>query len=172
MTDSLDVPETAAAEEDGRRDFDFLIGTWRVGNRKLANPLDPGGEWLEFTSRSETSLVHAGLGNVERYVAPAMPGRGHYEGLAVRLFDPVSRTWRIWWASTVRPGFLEIPMVGRFVNGHGVFDCDDVIEGKAIKIRFDWTSTPPASARWQQAFSTDGGVSWVPNWVMDFTRDE
>jgi hypothetical protein len=37
-------------------------------------------------------------------------------------------------------------------------------------VRFLWTDITPASARWQQAFSEDGGASWETNWVMEFER--
>lgn len=28
------------------------------------------------------------------------------------------------------------------------------------------------SARWEQAFSSDGGITWETNWTMDFSRVE
>ncbi len=28
------------------------------------------------------------------------------------------------------------------------------------------------TARWEQAFSTDGGATWETNWTMDMTRIE
>jgi hypothetical protein len=33
-----------------------------------------------------------------------------------------------------------------------------------------WTSAGPDAARWEQAFSADGGKTWETNWIMDFTR--
>ena len=30
--------------------------------------------------------------------------------------------------------------------------------------------TPGTAARWEQAFSADGGATWEVNWVMEFTR--
>ncbi len=35
---SLTSPQ---ASTDGRRDFDFLVGGWRLRNRRLVDPLDP-----------------------------------------------------------------------------------------------------------------------------------
>jgi hypothetical protein len=37
-------------------------------------------------------------------------------------------------------------------------------------MRFIWSRIGPTSARWEQAFSADGGASWEMNWIMDFTR--
>ncbi len=157
---------------DGRHDFDFLFGEWRVANRKRANPLAEGDvEWLHFESRAETCPIFGGLGNVDTYSAPAFPGRGAFEGFALRLFQVDTGLWRIWWTSTVSGGLLDPPLVGRFVDGHGRFEGDDVIEGRPLRVRFDWKDITPSSARWEQAFSFDGGVSFETNWSMELTRE-
>ena len=159
------------APVDGRTDFDFLFGRWTIHNRKLADVLDPDcTEWVEFPARGEARPILAGLGNIDSFIAADVAGTGPYEGMTLRLFDPQAGVWRIWWASTRQPGHLDVPMEGRFVDGHGVFHCDDVLNGQPVKVRFDWTPGD-VSARWEQAFSYDGGQTWRPNWVMVFTRD-
>jgi hypothetical protein len=47
---------------------------------------------------------------------------------------------------------------------HG--QCQDVIKDIPVVVQFRWTTAPH---RWEQAFSFDEGVTWVDNWVMDFT---
>lgn len=42
---------------DGSRDFDFLIGTWRVANRRLAKALAESTDWEEFPGTSDFSGV-------------------------------------------------------------------------------------------------------------------
>jgi hypothetical protein len=37
-------------------------------------------------------------------------------------------------------------------------------------VRFVWSGCSDTAARWEQAFSVDGGQTWVTNWIMEFTR--
>jgi hypothetical protein len=59
---------------------------------------------------------------------------------------------------------------GSFDGKHGQFLGDDMVDGRTIKVRFDWENISPTSSRWSQAFSADDGETWETNWVMDFTR--
>jgi hypothetical protein len=156
---------------DGRRDFDFLAGSWRVANRKLRDPA-PGApaEWIEFESGVESRPILGGLGNVDTYYVADFPDRGDYHGFALRLFDPRSCLWRIWWASSIGGGELDPPLSGKFTDGEGKFEGDDHLAGVPIKVRFKWSDITNTSARWQQSFSFDGGTTFAANWVMEFSR--
>jgi hypothetical protein len=133
-------------------DFDFLPGTWHVANRRLTNMLDPAcDEWEEFEATSEARAMLGGIGNVDHYRTDG------YEGFSLRLYEPEEDVWRIWWSSTARPGRLR-------------FECDDVLEGVPIRMRFDWSDITADSARWEQSFSFDGGATYKPNWVMELSR--
>jgi len=37
-------------------------------------------------------------------------------------------------------------------------------------VRYIWSDITPNSAKWQQAFSDDGGKTWEAKWVMEFHR--
>jgi hypothetical protein len=168
-----EYPQVSAAPiRDGRHDFDFLIGSWRVENQRRKDPLDAMSPWDQFVSGSQARSILGGRGIVETYLAPAFPGRGSYEGMALALHESDVDVWRIWWASTAQPGYLDTPVVGRFAAGHGRFECEDVLDGRRITVRHDWTNQSVASARWEQAFSFDGGMSWDTNWTMQFTRED
>ena len=143
----------------GATDFDFLPGRWEVRNRRLV-----GDRWEEFDAISEAEAMLGGLGNVDHFHAPG------YEGFSLRLYDPERDVWRIWWSSTARPGRLDPPVEGRFENGRGRFEADDVLDGVPLRMRFDWTELTGDSARWDQAFSFDGGKTWEPNWTMWLRR--
>jgi hypothetical protein len=152
-------------------DFDFLYGQWHVQNRKLANTLDPScTEWVEFEATQEASPILGGIGNID-FMKTTLPGGEYFEGMSLRLYDPSENVWRIYWSSTGRPGVLEPPVIGSFVDGVGIFVGDDVLDGQPAKVRFTWDLITGASARWSQAFSFDDGQTWGPeNWTMTFTR--
>jgi hypothetical protein len=157
---------------DGRHDFDFLFGAWQISNRKRVNMLVPGDdEWVEFDATSEARPIVGGLGNIDTYHAPELPGKPGFEGFTLRLFEPKTGLWRIWWASSYGSGHLDEPVVGRFEDdGVGRFECDDILDGVHVRVRYEWTVVDEDRLKWEQAFSFDGRRTWDSNWVMDSTR--
>ena len=83
----------------------------------------------------------------------------HIEGLSLRLYNPQSRQWNIYWANS-KDGSLGTPMVGEFKNGRGEFFDQEIFQGKAIYVRFIFSDITPASFRLEQSFSADGGKTW------------
>ena len=67
-------------------------------------------------------------------------------------------------------GPLQAPNVGRFENGVGAFYADFSDNGKAIRSRLQWSDMTATSARWEQAYSYDGGKTWETNWIMLWER--
>jgi len=151
---------------DGRHDFDFLHGDWCVHNRRLRARLAGSDTWDDFDSRVNCQPVLGGLGNVETHDTA---WNGGYTGLALRLYDSAARRWAIHWANG-RDGVLEPAVFGGFVGDTGLFFGDDVHDGTSVRVRFTWTRTDADHARWEQAFSADGGASWETNWTMAFER--
>jgi hypothetical protein len=157
-------------QDNGREAFDFIFGRWMVRNRKLVDVADPGCEdGVEFEASSEAFPVLGGYGHVE-HLRRGPPCGDSFEGFTLRLFEPTTQTWKIWWSSTRAPGTLDPPLEGRFEADHGVFECEDEIAGRSVVDRFEWLTANPEAPRWQQSFSYDGGQSWKLNWVMDLRR--
>ena len=163
----------ATGGADGRGDFDFIFGRWRVQNRKLADVTDPAcTQWVTFGAVSQAEPIFGGLGHMDRIWAEAPPGGKPFEAFTLRQFDPGARVWRIWWAASNRPGHLDPPVQGCWTGGVGRFFCEDTLNGHQVRVRFEWTNPTLSTARWEQAFSYDSGVSWSVNWIMELTRAE
>lgn len=149
-------------------DFDFLQGRWRVSHRRLKERLTGCTEWETFRGYSSGQRLMGGLGNVDDNVVE-LPA-GTYRATSLRCYDPAQQTWSIWWLDARFPGQIDVPVVGRFVDGVGTFLASDTLRGQPIVVRFQWTGTNTPTPRWEQAFSADGGATWETNWEMDFSR--
>lgn len=146
-------------------DFDFLVGTWDVHNRRLPRWFADSSEWDEFPATSWCWSMFGGAANTDEINFPTRD----FTGLTLRLYDPVREVWSLNWVNS-RDGLLTPPVVGRFTGGRGEFYGDDLHDGIPIRIRFIWSKITPTSARWEQACSIDSAQTWEDNWVMDFTR--
>lgn len=152
------------ADQSGIHDFDFLMGRWSVKSRRLTERLAGCAEWLEFDASLIAWPLLDGYANGDAFRADWGDG---LVGTTLRLFDPKTGLWSIWWAGKNNP-VLDSPVVGRFDGDRGVFEAEDVFNGRPILVRFIWTRGE--RPRWEQAFSEDGGRSWETNWIMDYTR--
>jgi hypothetical protein len=160
--------EIAQPGTQGAQDFDFLMGSWRVRNRRLRERLKGSTEWEEFEASSIARPLLGGLGNEDELRTDFWPG---FIGMTVRFFNPETKQWAIYWADN-RRGVLEPPVFGSFAGDTGLFSGDDTFEGRPIRVRFMWRHDGTRTASWEQAFSTDRGETWETNWVMDMTRIE
>jgi hypothetical protein len=146
-----------------KNDFDFLKGKWKVKNRKLNTRLNNCTEWLEFEAEGEMRIILNGIGNIDNFHA-TFDGKP-FEGMTLRLFNPVTRLWSIYWADSDM-GILDTPVVGSFENGVGYFFAKDIFQEKEIVFVFQWDATDPGKPIWSQAFSHDHGKTWEWNWYM------
>lgn len=170
MIDGMETQRPAATARDGRQDFDFLMGSWRVYNTRTPLAGGPAAS-LEFATGCEARPLLAGLGNIDSIVFTGDPGRPDlepWEGGTVRLFDPAADLWRIYWMSTRSPGRFDAPMVGRFHEGVGTFYGEDVDGDRVARVRFTWTVEGDLGPRWEQAWRFDDDDAWRTDWVMDF----
>lgn len=148
------------------RDFDFLFGHWRVRNERMKQRLAGCGDWETFETCMQCHPVLGGMGNVEEHVSDEFSD-SRWIGMALRLFDPRTRRWRIHWADN-HSGVLEPPGEGAFAQGIGTFFGRDHLDEVPVLTRFLWDSRDGERPCWEQAFSIDEGTSWETNWIMNF----
>ena len=136
----------AEAPTGGPHDFDFEFGSWTAALERLDKPLSGSTTWVEY---SGTSVVHKfwdGEANIgELRVASAT---NRLDGMSIRLYNPKTRQWNIYWSNSKLAEVLTPPMVARFLI----------------------TITDPRSFRLEQAFSPDERKTWETNWVATFTK--
>jgi hypothetical protein len=152
-----------------QHDFDFEFGAWKAHVRRLKQPMTDSSSWSDYVGLSTVSKVWSGLANFGELEIDG--GGSHIEGLSFRLYNAASRQWSIYWASS-NDGELGVPMIGGFKNGRGEFYGQDYSQGTAVLVRFVFSDIKPTSFRFEQAFSIDGGRTWQPNWLADFTRGD
>jgi hypothetical protein len=156
------------AERDGQHDFDFDIGDWNFHLKRRLNPLADSPKWVEEV-KATGHCFKLWDGRADMHEFEADGPTGHIEGLTLRLYNPETHQWRLYWANS-RTGKMEMPQIGEFKNGRGEFYAQDMLNGKIIFVRFDWTNTTTSTPHFEQSFSNDGGKTWEVNWITDQTR--
>ena len=159
-----------ASPTSSRNDFDFLIGHHKVRHIKLKERLNNCAEWIEFGGTQEMNKLLTGIANVERHCMYA-PDETPFEGMALRLFNPKTNLWSIYWADNIQ-GKLDTPVVGSFENNFGYFFTKDTFNCINILLGFKWDITDIENPVWSQAFSQDNGITWEWNWYMYFTKSK
>lgn len=154
------------SERDGRHDFDFLSGRWRIENERLVGRLQGSTTWETFHAVGVIRPVLGGTGNVDECSTDHRPG---FQALSLGVFNPTRKLWSIHWVDNAS-GALKPPTVGRFGDGRGDFFGDDTIDGREIKVHFVWANVDTPSPTWLQEFSADGGQTLEVNWRMTLTR--
>jgi hypothetical protein len=152
------------SESSSKHDFEFLDGKWTMDNRRLRCRLNNCTEWIAYESSSENlGPILNGIGNMDFYrTSYNQVDNTPYEGITVRLFNPKTRLWSLYWADS-NLGTMDPPVVGSFVGNVGTFYCKDTFQGKNILVMFKWDKTDPQNPVWSQAFSEDNGVTWEMN---------
>jgi len=156
-----------ASPTSSKNDFDFYQGKWKLKNKKLKTRLNNSTEWEEFESTQEMYKVLNGLGNIDNFLATfdGVP----FEGMSVRLFNPKTRLWSIYWADS-NEGVLQPPVIGSFDNNVAHFFTKDIFNNRKILVVFRWDVRDKENPIWSQAFSDDNGKTWEWNWYMYFSK--
>jgi len=120
-----------ASASSSKNDFDYLVGNWNIRNRTLKEPLTGKGEWEEFDATQEFRVILLGQGNFDIF-RTEFEGKP-FEGLTVRLFEPHTRLWTIYWADS-NAMKLDAGKVGSFAGNEGDFFGREVVAGKDVVV--------------------------------------
>lgn len=143
-------------------DFDFLQGDWKIANRQRK----ASGEWIEFPGESTCRTILKGVASIEELRIPV----NDFSGMGLRTLDVENRVWSDIWMNA-KSGVVVAPGVpGYFENGAGIFDSEDVEDGKPVIWRGIWDEITANSCRWRQGASRDGGKTFDYTWIMHWTR--
>ncbi|MCY0987762.1 hypothetical protein OV203_11540 [Nannocystis sp. ILAH1] len=157
-------PDYTTARTGDVHDFDYFAGGWTTAQRRLKARGVGSDEWEEFPATLCMTPYLGGMATVDELYFPT---KG-WAGLTLRTFDLAKRQWSIYWVSS-ETGLLGTPVVGGFQGDRGEFYGPDEDAGRPVAVRYRWTRLDADHARWEQAFSYDGGA-WETNWTADFTR--
>ncbi|MBK8501351.1 MAG: hypothetical protein IPL46_03600 [Saprospiraceae bacterium] len=153
------------------QNFDFLIGKWTVLNRRLKERLKNSIEWIEFPAEMETKPILNGLGLMDEMHSSHFGD--DFIGLSIRMVNPRTNIWTIYWADTSSPeNYLKEQVVGEFANGIGEFYGKEQFQGKEYRLRFTWKRQSVSTAQWEQAYFDELKNDWETNWIMEFTRKD
>lgn len=141
-------------------DFDFLAGEWTIRQRQWKDR-----QWDAFEGEASVTSLLGGVASVEELRIPSR----NFSGMGLRILDLGQGRWADYWCNH-KNGIFNPPSWGGFRDGVGTWDAPDVEAGKAVIVRGVWDRITPASCRWRQAVSHDGGCGWAENWVMEWRR--
>lgn len=149
---SSSAPGTNQTSTDrgGQHDFDFEVGSWKIHLKRRVHPLTGSDAWVEFDGTSVTRKVWDGRSQIEEFETDSTVG-GHIEGLTLRLYNPETHQWSLFWANS-KKGTMEVPQVGQFKDGRGEFYAQDTFNGKSIFVRFIWSDTTTSVPHFRAVF--------------------
>ncbi len=162
------MTNNSTSERDGRKDFDFLIGTWRTHYKRLSQPLSQSHDWYECDGTSVVRSLWDGSANIEE--GDLRCPKEYIRSLTLRVYSATSHQWSLYWGTEKR-GLAPGAQVGHFDdNGLGEFFADETFAGKVIVVRYQWKVPSGDRPHFEQAFSEDKGKTWETNWICDYTR--
>lgn len=152
----------SAFSKDKTRRFDFWVGSWDVNLRMLE---DDGAFHDAVSARANIYSILDGKAVLELWdSAPIV-------GYSLRYYDPASDQWQLFldWPQDNQSRISRLS--GSFRHGRAEFQAErERDDGTSLLMRYSFDDITPFSLRWDDLFSTDGGKTWRPNWIMEFSR--
>ena len=141
----------AACSQAPNRQLDFWLGPWQV--------VENG----EVMATSTIEPVSGGCAIREIYEQ-----KDGYRGTSLSFHDPVINQWRQTW----------IDDSGSYLTFVGERRGDEVIlageprtrDGVVSQMRMVFTGITPSRFHWRWERTTDGGATWTPMMLIDYTR--
>jgi hypothetical protein len=104
------------------------------------NPLTGSNTWIEASGTGVCFKIWDGRAQLDTIEVDGPTG--HIEGLTLRMYDPQSQQWTLYWANS-KNGILDPPQIGQLMIAN--------------------------SPHFEQSFSDDGGKTWEVNWITGQT---
>jgi hypothetical protein len=145
-------------------DFDFLVGRWKVANRRLRERLSGCDDWEEFPADYQGWTHLGGALSLDEFRFPSLGT----SACSIRILDVEREQWVIYWV-TRATGVLDRPVCGGWSGDRGEFLGNDVHNDRPVEVRYLWRRGSPSTASWEQAFRPTGG-DWETKWTKDLER--
>lgn len=152
-----EIPKTDPAKQ-----FDFLIGDWRMDVEKY----NPAGDLV--SKSTDWSRVRSMIGG-----ASLLDEWGN-SGFTVRTWDPRKKVWRLFWTDRqYSAGKMQLwegtfeNSVGTFIGGNSVPKSNDLIYSK-----IEFSEISDDSVLWKMWKTSDNGKTWVLDYIRRYQRVE
>lgn len=159
-----DFPVSAALPPEARQ-FDFWVGAWDVNLRVRQDD----GSWLDqHRAAARIYPILGGKAILELWSEDQPAG---IKGFSLRHFDGGRGEWVLWlnWPGQDRSGSSSL--TGAFHHGRGEFFARRTnADGEEMLSRYTFSDITDESLRWDDAYSTDDGLTWTHSWIMEFSR--
>lgn len=145
------------------REFDFLIGDWRMDVEQFG----PTGESIrKLTEWSHVRRTNAGATLLDEWEG---------SGFTIRTWDPTDRVWRLFWTDRQGSAGRFQRWEGTFEDGVGTFlggssDRAGSPGSTTVSSKIEFSEITPTTVLWKMWKSPDGGATWVLDYVRRYTR--
>jgi hypothetical protein len=102
QNETVRAQQNVSDKRDGQHDFDWAVGSWKIHLKQLVRPLSGATEWVEFDGTVVCRKVWDGRAELEEFNVDSPAKHKHIQGLALRLYNPESHQWSIYWANRQR----------------------------------------------------------------------
>jgi hypothetical protein len=157
----------APTVRDGQHDFDFNFGVWKTHIRRLKEPFTGSTDYLEMHGTVTVRKVWNGRAQLEEIEVDGPTG--HWQGLTLFLYDPKAHQWSQTFINSAA-GTFSGGSIGEFKEGRGELYAQQTLGGRSVLIRDVWSDIKPDSHHFEEAYSDDGGKTWVSYFIAELTR--